>query len=181
MFGFHVSACNILVEGSTPFYSLSNYGSKRNCTLTSMTPSAVTIRAINVGPEHDTVNYDVSKHFHGMTVYDALRFDVSQSCVLCQSIWNVDGILFVLFSLPILYVRSVTVQRITSLWAARKTSTRQTCMCRRVYADTRNRLVRSRLSFVKWQAFDSFRMAIITIKLSSPLEIRMKTISILQR
>lgn len=49
-----------MVEGSTPFYSLSNYGGKRNCTLTSMTPSVVTLRAINVGTEHETVNYDVS-------------------------------------------------------------------------------------------------------------------------
>lgn len=53
-------ACNILVEGSTPFYSLSNHGAKRNCTLTSMTPSVVTLRAINIGAEHQTANYDVS-------------------------------------------------------------------------------------------------------------------------
>lgn len=55
-----VLACNILVEGSTPFYSLSNHGAKRNCTLTSMTPSVVTLRAINIGAEHQTANYDVS-------------------------------------------------------------------------------------------------------------------------
>lgn len=58
-FFIHV-ACNILVEGSTPFYSLSNYGGKRNCTLTSMTPSVVTLRAINIGAEHEAANYDVS-------------------------------------------------------------------------------------------------------------------------
>lgn len=59
LFAFTV-ACNILVEGSTPFYSLSNYGARRNCTLTAMTPSAVTLRAINVGAQHETLNYDVS-------------------------------------------------------------------------------------------------------------------------
>lgn len=59
------SACNILVEGTAPFYSLSNNGAKRNCTLTSMNPAVVTLRAINIGPGHDAVNYDVSfqKHF----------------------------------------------------------------------------------------------------------------------
>lgn len=53
-------ACHILVEGTAPFYSLSNYGAKRNCTLTAMTPSAVTLRAINIGPGHETADYDVS-------------------------------------------------------------------------------------------------------------------------
>lgn len=54
------AACHILVEASTPFYSLSNYGAKRNCTLTSMTPSVITLRAINIGAEHEPANYDAS-------------------------------------------------------------------------------------------------------------------------
>lgn len=52
-------ACNILVEGIAPFYNLSNHGFKRNCTVTAMTPSVVTIRAVNIGPDHEPVNYDV--------------------------------------------------------------------------------------------------------------------------
>lgn len=55
-----LAACNILVEGTIPFYSISNYGAKRNCTISAMTSSVVTIRAINVGPGHEGVNYDVS-------------------------------------------------------------------------------------------------------------------------
>ncbi|XP_031623478.1 corticotropin-releasing factor-binding protein isoform X2 [Contarinia nasturtii] len=50
--------CNILVEGTIPFYSLSNYGAKRNCTLTSINPSVVTLRAVNIGAEHEAVNYN---------------------------------------------------------------------------------------------------------------------------
>lgn len=54
------SACNILAVGTMPFYSISNYGAKRNCTLTAIQLSVVTIRAINIGPGHEGVNYDVS-------------------------------------------------------------------------------------------------------------------------
>lgn len=50
----------MLVEGIVPFYSLSNYGKKKNCTLTAIMPSVVTLRAINVGAGLTNANYDVS-------------------------------------------------------------------------------------------------------------------------
>lgn len=49
-----------MAEGVAPFYSLANFGSKKNCTITAMFPAVVSISAINVGSESKTVSYDVS-------------------------------------------------------------------------------------------------------------------------
>lgn len=49
-----------MVEGAAPFYSLSNFGNKKNCTITAMFPAVITVRAINVGADKSDVNYEVS-------------------------------------------------------------------------------------------------------------------------
>lgn len=53
--------CHVLVEGTAPFYSLSNHGGKRNCTLSAMYESVITLRAVNIGPDQTSVTYDCDK------------------------------------------------------------------------------------------------------------------------
>lgn len=58
---FHTSACNIMVEGTAPFYKLTNFDSKKNCSITAMFPAVVSVKAIDVGAaDSKSVNYDVS-------------------------------------------------------------------------------------------------------------------------
>lgn len=54
-----ITACNILTEGTAPFYTLSNYGANMNCTLTALYPAVVAVRTINIGTNGAVLNYDV--------------------------------------------------------------------------------------------------------------------------
>lgn len=50
-----------MVEGTAPFYKLTNFDSKKNCSITAMFPAVVSVKAIDVGDaESKSVNYDVS-------------------------------------------------------------------------------------------------------------------------
>lgn len=62
-------ACNVMVEATDSFYTLSNHGTERNCTLMAAFPAVVTIEGIKVGGNTENVNYDVSckqKKYFGM-------------------------------------------------------------------------------------------------------------------
>lgn len=54
-------ACNVMVEANDSFYTLSNHGTERNCTLMAAFPAVVTVEGIKVGGNTETVNYDVSR------------------------------------------------------------------------------------------------------------------------
>ncbi|KAL7017334.1 hypothetical protein ACKWTF_010321 [Chironomus riparius] len=54
--------CNIMVEGVAPYYTLQNYGSNRNCTLTALFPAVISVLAVDVGGSKGNVNYDVSSN-----------------------------------------------------------------------------------------------------------------------
>ena len=49
-----------MVEGVAPYYTLQNYGSNRNCTLTALFPAVISVLAVDVGGSKGNVNYDVS-------------------------------------------------------------------------------------------------------------------------
>ena len=49
-----------MVEGVAPYYTLQNYGSNRNCTLTALFPAVISVLAVDVGGNKGNVNYDVS-------------------------------------------------------------------------------------------------------------------------
>lgn len=48
-----------MVEGTAPYYVLSNHGTERNCTLMAAFPAVVTIEGVKVGGKTENVNYDV--------------------------------------------------------------------------------------------------------------------------
>lgn len=50
-----------MVEGTAPFYKLTNFDSKKNCSITAMFPAVVSVKAVDVGgADSKGVNYDVS-------------------------------------------------------------------------------------------------------------------------
>lgn len=57
---FIVTACNIMVEGVAPYYTLRNRGAFRNCSLTAVFPAVMSVVGVDVGGRKDGVNYDVS-------------------------------------------------------------------------------------------------------------------------
>lgn len=57
---FHYTACNIMAEGTAPFYTLQNYGTNRTCSISALFPASISIDKIDVGPNTENVNYDVS-------------------------------------------------------------------------------------------------------------------------
>lgn len=50
-----------MVEANDSFYTLSNHGTERNCTLMAAFPAVVTVEGVKVGGNTETVNYDVSR------------------------------------------------------------------------------------------------------------------------
>lgn len=52
-------ACHILAEGTTPTYTLNNFGLRDNCTLTALYPAVVSVKAMAVGKPNKDVSFDV--------------------------------------------------------------------------------------------------------------------------
>lgn len=61
-FGF-VLACNILVEGTSYVYTLSNHGRRINCSVTTLFPATVSLVSLDVGfSEQSRMSRTSSRH-----------------------------------------------------------------------------------------------------------------------
>lgn len=64
-------------EGLAPYYVLSNFGTNRNCTLSTSFMAVVVIESISVGANKGNVNYDVSLKCRWSLI---LNSNFSQKC-----------------------------------------------------------------------------------------------------